>query len=161
MKLRFLSRLTLIILPFMITVSLYSQTNKTKTMTKEQLNVLSAIENMTLAFQNKNIDRVMASYEPGAVVVFEPEKPISDENVLREMFIQMSMLNPIFTYSGHEVFISGNIATHISPWQMTAKTPDGKTITQSGLSVAVLRKQSNGEWLMIMDNPHGQFLMDK
>ena len=73
----------------------------------------------------------------------------------------MAQANPVFTYSGHEVFIKGNVATHISPWKMTAKAPDGTVIKQSGLSVAVLRKQKNGEWLMIIDDPHGQFLMNK
>jgi ketosteroid isomerase-like protein len=138
-----------------------SQTIKTKKMTEEQQNVLDAIIKMTEAFQNKDIDGVMACYEPKAVVVFEPESPVSDKNILREMFTGMSMANPIFSYSGHEVFIIGNIATHIAPWKMTAKAPDGTEIKQSGLSVAVLRKQEDGNWLMILDNPHGQFLMNK
>ncbi|WP_159025725.1 DUF4440 domain-containing protein [Aquimarina sp. Aq78] len=130
-------------------------------MTTEQKNVLRTIEKMTEAFQNKDIQAVMTSYEPNAVVVFEPEAPISDARVLQEMFTKMSMVNPVFTYSGHEVFITGNIATHIAPWKMTAKAPDGTEIKQSGLSVAVLRKQKDGKWLMILDNPHGQYLMEK
>ncbi|WP_188112251.1 DUF4440 domain-containing protein [Aquimarina sp. RZ0] len=130
-------------------------------MTEEQQNVLNAIQKMTEAFQNKDIDAVMACYEPKATVVFEPESPISDENVLKEMFTGMSMVNPIFTYSGHEVFITGNIATHIAPWKMTGKAPDETVIKQSGLSIAVLRKQEDGKWLMILDNPYGNFLTNK
>ena len=130
-------------------------------MTEEQQHVLNAIEKMTKAFEDKDIDGIMACYEPKAVVVFEPETPISDVNVLREMFTGMSMANPLFTYSGHEVFITGNIATHIAPWEMTATSPDGTEIRQSGLSIAVLRKQEDGKWLMVLDNPHGQFLMNK
>lgn len=143
------------------TISIFSnaQTLKPNKMTTEQKNVLDAVEKMTEAFQNKDIDRVMASYEPKAVIVFEPATPISDSNTQRELFKQMSMLNPIFTYSGHEVFIAGNIATHIAPWTMVGTTPDGTKVEQSGLSIAVLRKQKNGTWLMILDNPHGQFLM--
>jgi len=77
------------------------------------------------------------------------------------MFTGMSMANPVFTYSGHEVFISGDIATHIAPWEMTAKAPDGSKIKQSGLSVATLKKQENGKWLLTFDNPHASFLMSK
>ena len=150
-------RTTLITLTFFTTFIINSQTEK---MTQEQQNVLDAVEKMTMAFQNKDIDQVMASYEPNATVVFEPESPISDAKVLRSMFTEMSKLNPKFTYSGHQVFITGNIATHIAPWEMIAKTPDGNDIRQSGLSIAVLRKQNNGEWLMILDNPHGQILLD-
>lgn len=155
------SKLLMVTLFCMTSIIINAQTNKAKMMTEEQQNVLNAITKMTEAFQNKDIDGVMACYEPKAVVVFEPESPISDTNVLREMFTGMSIANPVFTYSGHEVFITGNIATHIAPWKMTAIAPDGTEIKQSGLSVAVLRKQEGGKWLMILDNPHGQFLMNK
>ncbi|OJJ22880.1 hypothetical protein BKI52_00585 [marine bacterium AO1-C] len=142
----------------MISIAANAQTQK---MNKEQQNVMKTIVKMTKALQNKDIDKVMSCYEPKAVIVFEPESPISDAQVLRKMFTGMSKVNPVFTYSGHEVFIAGNIATHIAPWKMTGKAPDGSEIKQGGLSVAILRKQKNGEWLMIMDNPHGQFLMNK
>ncbi|MDW7691570.1 DUF4440 domain-containing protein [Flammeovirgaceae bacterium SG7u.111] len=155
------STLLMVILLCMTSIITNAQTNKIEKMTEEQQNVLFTIKKMTNAFQNKDIDEVMRCYESVAVVVFEPESPISDTNVLREMFTGMSMANPVFTYSGHEVFITGNIATHIAPWKMTANAPDGTEIKQSGLSVAVLRKQKDGRWLMILDNPHGQFLMTK
>ncbi|OUS34844.1 hypothetical protein A9R00_12355, partial [Oleispira antarctica] len=71
-------------------------------------------------------------------------------------------INPKFDYpNGHEVYIANNIALHIAPWVMTGKAPDGTSIKQSGLSVAVLRKQESGNWLMVLDNPHGQQLLDK
>ncbi|MFI1773322.1 YybH family protein [Thalassobellus citreus] len=155
------SKLLMVILFFMTTITINAQTKNTKKMTEEQQNVLNTITKMTKAFQNKDIDGVMACYEPNAVVVFEPESPISDTTILQNMFTGMSKANPVFTYSGHEVFITGNIATHIAPWKMTAKAPDGTDIKQNGLSVAVLRKQENGQWLMLLDNPHGQFLMNK
>ncbi len=154
-------KLLMAILLGAISTIINAQTTKTEKMTVEQQDVLSTIEKMTAAFQNKNINEVMACYEPNAVVVFEPESPVSDSNVLKEMFTGMAMANPVFTYSGHEVFITGNIATHIAPWKMTAKAADGSEIKQNGLSIAVLRKQEDGKWLMLLDNPHGQFLMNQ
>jgi ketosteroid isomerase-like protein len=44
---------------------------------------------------------------------------------------------------------------------MTGKVPDGTDIKQSGLSVVVLRKQADGKWLMVFDNPFGQHLLDQ
>lgn len=134
---------------------------KTDMQTKEQQDVLKTIEKMTTAFHNKDLETVMSTYEPNAIVVFEPEQVIYDHDQLREAFKMAFMINPHFTYSGHEVFVSGDIATHIAPWTMNATAPDGTTIKQAGLSVVVLRKQSNGSWLMIQDNPHGSYLMGK
>ncbi len=129
-------------------------------MTQDQQDTLAAIQAMTDAFQKNDIASVMASYESEATVVFEPGSPVSDAAQLEQMFSGMAMVNPIFEYSaGHEVIVNGDIALHIAPWSMTGKTPDGQDIAQSGLSVAVLRKQQDGSWKMVIDNPHGGRLL--
>ena len=131
------------------------------TFNTEQKKVYSTIEKMVTSFHNKDIDGVLATYEDGAIVMFEPQKPVSGKNNLKMAFTQFAAVDPKFNFSGHEVYISGNIATHIAPWTMVGKMLDGSKIEQSGLSVAVLRKQADGTWLMIQDNPNGQFLMNK
>ncbi|MBY0481393.1 MAG: DUF4440 domain-containing protein [Chitinophagaceae bacterium] len=127
----------------------------------EQKKVYSIIEKMVTAFHNKDIDGVLATYEDGAIVLFEPQKPVSGKDNLKMVFTQFATMNPKYTFTGHEVYISGNIATHIAPWTMVGQMPDGSKIEQSGLSIAVLRKQADGTWLMIQDNPNGQFLMNR
>lgn len=126
----------------------------------EQQKVYNVILNMTSAFEKKDITGVLATYEDNAIVMFEPQKPITGKDNLRAAFSQFVTMNPVFTYSGHEVYISGDIATHIAPWHMEGRLPDGTKIEQNGLSIAVLRKQANGTWLMIQDNPNGQFLLN-
>ena len=130
-------------------------------MTHDQTQVLGAVENMTAAFTAKDIETVMQAYEPGAVVAFEPGQPIGDAETLVAMFTGMSGMSPQFTYAGHEVMVSGDTALHIAPWEMTATGPDGVEINQSGLSVAVLRRQSDGSWRMVIDKPHGSHLVPK
>lgn len=129
-------------------------------MTKDQQDVLAAVQTMTAAFMNKDIDTVMASYENVATVVFEPGSPVSDRTTLTEMFTGMSGVNPVFSYSGHEVIVNGDIGIHIAPWAMEGAMPDGTKIAQNGLSVAVLRRQQDGAWLMVIDHPHAQTLLD-
>lgn len=126
----------------------------------EQKKVYSTIEKMVMAFQNKDIDGVLATYENNAVVMFEPQIPVKGKDNLRVAFTEFVGFSPQYSFSGHEVYISGAIATHIAPWKMVGQLPDGSKIEQSGLSIAVLRKQADGSWLMIQDNPHGQFLMN-
>lgn len=130
-------------------------------MNQTQQDVYSTIKNMTDAFHKGDIKRVMNSYEKQATVVFEPNNPATDMGHIRHMFEGAFQVNPTFTYSGHDVIVTGNIALHIAPWHMKGKTPDGAEIAQSGLSVAVLRKQTDGTWRMVIDNPHGQILMQK
>lgn len=128
---------------------------------EEQKKVFSTIEKMVAAFEAKDIDGVLATYENNAIVMFEPQKPVQGKENLRAAFTQFVGMNPQYTFSGHEVYVSGDIATHVAPWKMTGHLPDGTKIEQSGLSVAVLRKQTDGSWLMIQDNPHGQLLLNQ
>src|SRR5262245_8929157 len=114
---------------------------------------------MTAAFQNGDLENVMNAYEHNAVIVFEPGRPVSDPAVVRATFKQWFAMSPRFEYAGHDVLVAGDVAVHIAPWTMKGKAADGAPIEQSGLSVAVLRRQSDGRWLMVIDNPHGQHLL--
>lgn len=129
-------------------------------MSQETHRVHALVKTMTQAFQNKDIASVMVAYEDVATVVFEPNTPISDPTQIKQAFSGMAGLSPQFTYpKGHEVIVNDDIALHISPWSMTATMPGGQEVSQSGLSVAVMRKQGDGSWKMVIDNPHGSRLL--
>ena len=141
------------------TTHTYADDEEGKPMSQTQEKILSTITTMTEAFQKGDIDTVMNSYEQNAVVIFEPNNPISKVEEIMLNFKGAASINPKFTYSDHEVFVAGDIAIHIAPWEMAGTTPDGQKVQQGGLSVAVLRKQKNGEWRMIIDNPHANNLL--
>ncbi|MEO3416976.1 DUF4440 domain-containing protein [Roseovarius sp. CAU 1744] len=124
-------------------------------MTQEETAVLNVIETMTASFAQADIDKVMSTYEPNAVIMFEPGVGLSDEEAIRQGFTEFASLNPSFTYGEHQVVVAGDVGLHISPWKMNGTTPDGNPMELGGLSVAVLRKQPDGKWLMVIDNPYG------
>ncbi len=133
---------------------------KEKTMSNEQNKVLTAIQSMTSAFHEKDMDKVLSSYENRAAVMFEPGVAITEPTEIRQMFDNAFQLNPQFEYPhGHEVYVVDDLALHMAPWVMRGQAPDGTQIEQTGLSVAVLRKQADGQWLLVLDNPHGQLLL--
>ncbi|WP_422374476.1 YybH family protein [Roseibium sp.] len=131
----------------------------TNSMTNDQKDVLALIQTMTRSFEKGDIDAVMATYEADQSIAFEPGSPVSDSAQSRQMFEQFRALNPDFSYSGHEVIVEGDIAVHIAPWQMTGTDPEGNQVEGEGLSVAVLRRQADGSWKMVIDNPYGNRLL--
>lgn len=58
------------------------------------------------------------------------------------------------------MLVAGDVAVHFAPWTMTGTDPRGNPLIQKGLSVAVLRRHADGRWLMVIDNPHGQRLLE-
>jgi uncharacterized protein (TIGR02246 family) len=116
--------------------------------------ILTTIETMTTAFAAGDMKGILSAYEPGATVVGQPGQPVSGDEALRAMFAEFISRGVDFTYGAHEVVVSGEIALHLMKW--TAPTPDG---AMSALSVAVLRKQSDGGWKMVIDHPFGDSVM--
>jgi uncharacterized protein (TIGR02246 family) len=116
--------------------------------------ILKTIETMTGNFAAGNIDGVMATYESGAVVVGQPSQPVSGNEALRAMFQQFVEQGVAFTYGAHEVVVAGDVALHLMKW--TAPSPEGN---MSALSVAVLRRQPDGTWKMVIDHPFGDAVM--
>jgi len=117
--------------------------------------ILSTITDMTHAFHQGDIDGIMRSYEGGAVVVGQPGTPVSGSAALRAMFEGFVAAKARFTFAGHELIQADDIALHLTPWRMVGVAPDGTALAAGGLSVAVLRRQPDGRWLMVIDNPHG------
>jgi ketosteroid isomerase-like protein len=123
--------------------------------------VLSTIEAMTSAFHQGNIDGIMRTYEPSAVVVGAPGAPVQGDGPLRAMFAGFVSAKAHFTFDGHEEITAGDNALHLTPWKMAGVAPDGSPITGAGLSIAVLRRQADGGWLMVIDDPYGDVILQR
>lgn len=121
----------------------------------DERDVLTTIETMTAAFAAGDVDRIMTTYAPEAVVVGEPGKPVTEHRALREMFKAFAASGIAFTYGGHEVVVAGDTALHLMKWAM----PGAEGDEASALSVAVLRRQPDGGWKMVIDHPFGDGVM--
>jgi ketosteroid isomerase-like protein len=121
--------------------------------------ILSTINEMVTAFHNGDIPAILRTYEPGAAVVGTPGSPVTDRSALESMFAGFIAAKARFTFDGHEVIEAGDLAVHVTPWKMTGTGPDGGPIAASGLSIAVLRRQPDGRWLMVIDNPFGDAVL--
>lgn len=123
--------------------------------------ILTTINDMTTAFNRADIEGVMRTYESGAVVVGQPGVPVSGAQALRTLFAGFIAAKAQFTFAGHEVIEAGDIALHLMPWRMAGRAPDGTAIEAAGLSVAVLRRQRDGGWLMVIDHPFGDAILNQ
>lgn len=106
-----------------------------------------------------NAAGLVALYESGAV--FEPELGV----VLRGLdeigpaLTELAKMQPRIEYSGDpDVVIVDNIAIVSNTWTMTAELPDRTTHREGGISADVLRRQADGSWLVLIDQPRGATL---
>ena len=117
--------------------------------------VLQTIQTMTDAFARGDIDTVMSTYALPASVVAAPGQVVSGDQPLRAMFAEFVASGVNFTYGAHEVVLAGDIGLHLMAWE--APSPDNGTMR--ALSVAVLQRQPDGGWKMVIDHPFGDTVM--
>ncbi|WP_390913006.1 SgcJ/EcaC family oxidoreductase [Pseudosulfitobacter sp. SM2401] len=126
-------------------------------MEHDQINATIDANNAAVAAGD--MDAILATFEPNGALVGEPGMLAKGTSALRDTFSQFIGMSPQISVTNHEIIQADDIALHSSTWKMSGKAPDGSEFEQTGFSVVVLRKQPDGRWLMVIDNPFGNHLV--
>jgi uncharacterized protein (TIGR02246 family) len=102
-----------------------------------------------------NIDAALALYEPDATFAPEPGQSVTGLAAIRKVMEGFTALNPKLTVEVPLVLECGEIALLHSKWVLTGTGPDGKAISMDGKGYEVVRRQADGTWKFIIDNPNG------
>ncbi len=102
-----------------------------------------------------DVESAVALYEPTATFVAEPGKPVSGHAAIREVMTAMMAGKPHVEMSVPIVTQSGDLALLVSDYTVTTTDALGAKTTVSGRGTEVVRRQLDGTWLFIIDNPTG------
>lgn len=103
-----------------------------------------------------DVEGLLALYEVDAV--FEPElgTVLRGVDQIRPALAEFAASRPTVEYDGETgCVIVGDVALVSNNWTATAHLPGGGTLRQAGLSADVLRRQPDGSWLILVDQPRG------
>ena len=70
-------------------------------------------------------------------------------------FLTAAGSDSVMTMETNYVSECGDLAMLSNTWLLKATGPDGKPLEMTGKTVEVARKQADGGWLMVIDNPAG------
>jgi uncharacterized protein (TIGR02246 family) len=107
------------------------------------------------AFAEASLDALMALYEPNATLAPAPGTWVSGQAAIREALSGFLQQKPEFKMKVGKVIQSGDIALLISSWVMKVKDEKGETVELTGQTTDVVRKQGDGSWKTVIDNPWG------
>ena len=105
------------------------------------------------ALHSGDLDALVALYEPHACMSPEPGQVVTGTQSIREALSNFLAAKPQLTVETKTVNQSSDIALVISNWHLTATGRDGNSMDISGQAVVVSRRQPDGHWLMVIDNP--------
>lgn len=116
----------------------------------EELDVLFAD-----AINARDIEALIKLYEPGASLMPEPGEIVSGAKAIREALSGFLAMKPRIKLDGKKLAEAGDIALTTSKWVVEGTGPDGKPMKMEGQSAEVARRQPDGNWLFVIDNPYG------
>jgi uncharacterized protein (TIGR02246 family) len=114
-------------------------------------------ELLATTLSSGDAEAVLRLYEADAVFIPPGQpatEPVRGTVALRAVMSQFTSMAPALKIIPTKVLQSGDIALVTSDWTFAGKGPEG-ALTMSGTSTDVMRRQADGTWLYVIDNPDG------
>ncbi|HET7478148.1 MAG TPA: nuclear transport factor 2 family protein [Rubrobacteraceae bacterium] len=107
------------------------------------------------AFGAHDVEAALMLYEPGATLIAQPGHAVTGTEAIREALGGLLALESEFVIEVKKAFQVGDVALLFSDWTLSAATPDGQHIEMGGRTADVVRRQPDGSWLLVIDDPFG------
>ncbi len=108
------------------------------------------------AFNAGDPDALIALYEPGATLVPTPGQPISGAGAIRTALNGLLGVKGTITLETRGILQAGDVALLHAQWTLQGTAPDGNALEMAGRSNEVARRQPDGTWLYVIDDPFGE-----
>ena len=112
----------------------------------------------TLLMETMNggdLEAAVDLYEPTAVLVQDPSAKASPGTKRIREFIRSGLAAGLRMTRETHVLQNGDLALTGGRWKLAGTDADGKPVAYSGNSTEVVRRQLDGTWRFVIDNPWG------
>ena len=107
-------------------------------------------------FNKGNINFLMTLSEKDACFTSESGQVVNDLESIRKNLNDFINMGPRLVARVKSVIHASDLALLITEWSITGtKSTDGTPINLTGRGTIILRRQSDGTWLMVIENPWG------
>lgn len=110
------------------------------------------------AFAARDIEGLLGLYEDDAKFIDMEGNEVHGKAGIKEAlegFLAAAGPDGVMTLETNYAYECGDLAMLSNSWVLKATGPDGQPLEMAGKTVEVARKQPDGGWLMVLDNPAG------
>jgi uncharacterized protein (TIGR02246 family) len=100
-----------------------------------------------------DLEAVVALYEPDASLVSQPGQVVTGTVPIREALRGLLAMKPRFTAQAKPTIRTGDLALTGLRWTLQATGPDGSRVNMTAHSSEIARRQPDGTWKFVIDNP--------
>lgn len=111
-------------------------------------------DRFALALNQGDLEAIMALFDTdGQTVPFPGQPPVTGLPAIRSIMQQCLALRPQICYEKINVLQTDEIALLNAEWRLTVRLPDSYPQEQLGKGMQVARRQPDGSWRLLIDNP--------
>ena len=118
--------------------------------TPEQL-----LESIVDGINTGNLEALMSLYEPEAAFAAQPGVLAHGSSGVRQSLSAFIGMKGTLDLKVTRVLEAGGLALVAGSWSFKGTGPDGAPETLTGRNADVLRRQADGSWRFVIDNPWG------
>jgi ketosteroid isomerase-like protein len=85
----------------------------------------------------------------------KPGVVVSGTAGIRQALEGFMALKPRLSIETQQIVQAGDVAQYCARWSIKGIDPRGATVQLGGRSSSILRRQPDGRWLFLVDNPWG------
>jgi uncharacterized protein (TIGR02246 family) len=113
------------------------------------------LEAVVEGINSGDLEMLIALYEPAAAFATEPGTLAPGLGGIREALGGFVAMNGKLELEVKRVLEAGDLALVVGEWSFTGTGPDGEPVTLAASNADVLRRQADGSWRFVIDNPWG------
>lgn len=112
------------------------------------------------ALSRGDVDAAVQLFEPGGLLV-DPDSGTllrGHDEIRRALAAMLEAQPELVATARPRVLVCGDIALVLADWALNMRGTDGSSITETGTATDVMRRQADGTWRYVIDNPGGTSL---
>ena len=121
----------------------------------ETTSSLDVINHLVKAMNACQLESALTLFEPGASFVVKPGVVVNGTVGIRQALERFMALRPTITIEAQQLVDVGDIVQYCARWTIRGTDPQGNPVQLQGRSSSILRRQVDGRWLFLLDNPWG------
>lgn len=107
-----------------------------------------------------NLDGALSCFDQEAIYIERDGEEISGLENIKKPLEHLCNWKPDIQGNKQKLTIVGDLAIWVDQWMLKAFSPDGTPIEMKGATTCMMKKNQEGIWLWLVDNPFAGHLFE-